>query len=188
MQHLFHELLDAVRRFNPDALKSLRPGLPLDFLKRRFATLPYEVTTDAMSLYALTDSLDWSFEMLPGGYFIPFGEAFGEFEQIHGIRHELEQIWPERYRDCFRFLTDKSDGGYAFGRIDSPTRGHIVSLEIHAPWLLAFRDLEHLLRTSIECYRQGVMRTDSGAPDFDAYYKLAARMNPGMEAWTAHEN
>ena len=191
MQQLFQELVDEVRRFDPDAVKSLRPGLPPDVLKRRFATLPYEVTPDAMSLYALADCADWSFEMpfemLPGGYFIPFDYAVAEFEEIHGMRDELEQTCPERYRDCFRFLTDESDGGYAFGRIDSPSRGQIVSLEIHEPWLLAFRDLEHLLRTSIECYRQGIMRADSGVPDLDAYFKLAARMNPGMEAWTAHE-
>jgi hypothetical protein len=191
MQQLLQELVDEMRRFDPDTVKSLRPGLPSDALKQRFTTLPYEVSPDAMSLYAMADCADYSFkmpfEMLPGAYFIPFDKAVAEFEEIHGMRDRLEQISSQRYRDCFRFLTDKSDGGYAFGRIDSPSRGQIVSLEIHAPWRLAFRDLEHLLRTSIECYRQGIMRTNSGAPDFDAYFELAARMNPGMEAWTAHE-
>jgi hypothetical protein len=40
----------------------------------------------------------------------------------------------------------------------------------------SFRDLEHLLSTSMECYRQGIMRAYSGVPDFDAYFRLAARM------------
>src|SRR5262249_24316364 len=137
------------------------------------------------SLYTTADCADWSLEMLPGGYFLPFNEAFAEFEDLYAIQDELEEIWPQRYRDCFRFLTDKSDGGYAFGRIDSPSQGQIGSLEIHAPWLLGFLDLEHLLRTSIECYRQGIMRPPPAIPDFHAYSRLAARMNPGMEAWAA---
>ncbi len=121
--------------------------------------------------------------MLPGGYLVPFDKAFAEFEILHGIRDELLAIFPEPYIDCFRFLTDKSDGGYAFGRVDSPSHGQIVSLEIHAPNLIGFRDLEHLLKTSIECHREGIMRAFAGEPDFDAYFALAARMNPGMKAW-----
>jgi hypothetical protein len=69
---------------------------------------------------------DFSFEILPGAYFLPFGTAFAEFDETYAMRAELEEIYSERYRDCFRFLPDKSDGGYAFGRVD----------------------LEHLLRTS----------------------------------------
>ena len=126
---------------------------------------------------------DGRFEMLPGAYFIPLNEALLEFEEVHGIRDELEQIFPERYRDSFRFLTDWSDGGYAFGRIDSPSQGEIVHRCIHAPWLLAYHDLADLLKTSIACYRQGVMRSGSDPPDFRAYYELAARMNPGLENW-----
>jgi hypothetical protein len=102
------------------------------------------------------------------------------------MRAELEEDCPQRYRDCFRFLTDTSDGGYAFGRIDSPSEGQIVHLCIHSPWLLAFRDLECLLRTSIECYRQGIMSTDSDLPDFEAYFELVAQMNTGMELCAAN--
>jgi hypothetical protein len=84
--------------------------------------------------------------MLPGGYLIPFDEAFAVFDLLHGIRDELLAIFPEPYIDCFRFLTDKSDGAYAFGRVDSPSHGQILKLEIHAPNLIGFRDLEHLLK------------------------------------------
>jgi hypothetical protein len=104
------------------------------------------------------------------------------------MRAELEEDYQQRYRDCFRFLTDKSDGGYAYGRIDSPSEGQIVNRCIHSPWLLAFRNLEHLLRTSIECCRRGIMSDDSGRPDFTAYFKLAAQMNPGMELYAAYES
>jgi hypothetical protein len=185
MQQLFQELIAEVRRVDPDAARSLRPGLPPEVVKGRFAA-PYGVTPDAVSLYTWADCEDWAFEILPSGYLLPFDQAFAEFAEIHGIRGELERVCPERYRNCFRFLTDKSDGGYAFGRIDSASQGQIVSLCIHAPWLLAFRDLEHLLRTSVECYRQGIMRADDGLPDFNAYIRPAAQMNPGMGLWTAN--
>jgi hypothetical protein len=187
MQELFQELVAEVRRVNPDAARSLRPGCLPDLVKRRLDALSYKITPDAISLYSWADCPRFTFEILPGGYFLPFEEAFAEFDEIHAMRAELEEIFPERYRDCFRFLTDKSDGGYAFGRIDSPSEGQIVHLCIHSPWLLAFRNLEHLLRTSIECYRQGIMTDDSGLPDFMAYFELAAQMNPGMELYTAYQ-
>jgi hypothetical protein len=186
MQELFQELAVEVRRVNPDAVRQLRPGGSPDLVRRKFDTLPYKITPDAVSLYSWADCPDFSFEILPGAYFLPFEEPFADFDETHAMRAELEEIYPERYRDCFRFLTDKSDGGYAFGRIDSPSEGQIVHLCIHSQWLLAFRDLEHLLRTSIECYRQGIMSADSDLPDFAAYFKLVAQMNPGMELYAAN--
>jgi hypothetical protein len=183
VKQLFQELVAEVRRINPSAAELLRPGLSPEVAKQKLAALAFQVTPDAAALYTWADGADGRFEMLPGAYFIPLNEALLEFEEVHGIRDELEQIFPERYRDSFRFLTDWSDGGYAFGRIDSPSQGEIVHRCIHAPWLLAYHDLADLLKTSIACYRQGVMRSGSDPPDFRAYYELAARMNPGLENW-----
>ena len=87
------------------------------------------------------------------------------------------------HRDVFRFLSDWSNGGYGFGRVDSPSNGRIIKLCIHATWLVGFSDLEHLLRTSIECYRQGIMRSDDESPDFNRFYKLARKFNPGYDVW-----
>jgi hypothetical protein len=180
---LFQELIHEVRRVNPASAESLRPGLSTEVAKQKLAGLPFQITPDAVALYTWADGADARFEMLPGAFFIPLSEALAEFEEIYGIREELEQIFPERYRDSFRFLSDWSDGGYAFGRMDSPSQGQVVHRCIHASWLLAFHDLADLLKTSIECYRQGVMRSGADLPDFRAYYKLAARMNPGLENW-----
>jgi hypothetical protein len=187
LQELFQELVAEVLLINPDAVRQLRPGRSPDLVRRKFDAFPYKITPDAVSIYSWADCPRFSFEILPGGYFLPFEEAFAEFDEIHAMRAELEEDCPQRYRDCFRFLTDKSDGGYAFGRIDSPSEGQIVNLCIHSPWLLAFRNLERLLRTSIECYRQGIM-SDLDMPDFMAYFELAAQMNPGMELYTAYRS
>lgn len=185
LRELISELLEEVRRVDPGAIEVVRPGVAPERAEQRFAALPYEISRDAASLYEALDCVEpLLLGILPGAEFIGFDRALQEFEEIHGIRDELEEIFPEPYRDCFRFLTDRADGGYAFGRIDSPSQGQIISLEIHAPCMLAFPDLEHLLKTSIECYRQGVIRPESGLADFHAYYRLAATMNPAMEKWT----
>jgi len=185
LRELVAELLEEVRRVDPSAIDVVRPGVPPERVERRFAALPYEISPDAAALYQVLNCAEpLLLGILPGTELIGFDRAFQEFEEIHGIRDELEEICPEPYRDCFRFLTDRADGGYAFGRIDSPSRGQIISLEIHAPWMLAFASLDQLLKTSIECYRQGILRAESEPADFHAYYRLAATMNPEMEKWT----
>ena len=183
MQHLFEELVAEVQRTSPATAATLRPGVPPEFVKEKMANMPFQISADAVALYSWADGATGRFEMLPGAYFIPLEDALLEFEIVHGMRDELQEIFFEPYRDSFRFLTDWSDGGYSFGRTDSPSKGQIVCRCIHAPWKLAYRDLTALLKTSIECYRRGVLSSD--VVDFKAYYELAARINPGLENWTA---
>jgi hypothetical protein len=96
----------------------------------------------------------------------------------------LQAIFAQKYIDQFRFLSDWSDSGYSFGRLDSPSHGMIVDLVIHDEWKLAYADLSAVLKTAIECYRRGIFAGPH--PDFYAYYKLAAKMNPGMENWEGY--
>ena len=118
----------------------------------------------------------------PGGYFVPLKQAMDQFKVFHKLAQGMDEE-EDPHRDVFRFLSDWSDGGYAFGRVDSPSKGRIVKLCIHATWLIGFTDLEHLLQTSIECYRQGIMQSEDESPDFTRFYKLAARLNPGYAVW-----
>jgi hypothetical protein len=184
LKSLFEELVVEIRRVSPNVVERLRPGLPERLVKERIAKVPFQLSSDAVALYSWADGANGGFEMLPGGYFIPLDQAMSEFDIFHQMRDEMQEIFFQPYRDCFRFLSDWSDGGYAFGRIDSPSKGQIINLSIHAPWNLAYRDLSALLKTSIECLRQGVMTPGAKIADFKAYYKVAARMNPGMENWT----
>jgi hypothetical protein len=183
MKRLFAELIEEVRRARPETLQSLRPGWSPEALRRRFDGLPYSIAPDAVSLYTWTDCTEADFELLPDTFLVPLERAFQDFESVHSRRAEFERIYNERYRDCFRFLTDHGAGGYAFGRVDSPSKGQIVMLCVHEQWELAFVDLKHLLQTSIACYRQGIMTAASGLPGPRAFLELAARMNPGMEAF-----
>ena len=114
---------------------------------------------------------------------MPLSAVIEEFKIVHPLDEELNRAFPERYRECVRFLNDGSDGGYAFGRVDSACKGRIVSLCIHEPWMIGFRTLEDLLRTAIASYRAGIFRPDPEIPDFFAYFRLAARLNPGLKVW-----
>jgi hypothetical protein len=182
MKLLFRELLAEARRVNPATAATLRPGLSRDVVKKKLAKLPYRITPDAASLYEWADGADGPFELLPGGYFIPLKQALNEFKVFHKLMYLVDEE-EDPHRDCFRFLSDWSDGGYAFGRMDPPSKGRIVKMCIHETWLIGFADLEHLLKTSIKCYRQGIMRSDESSPDFSRFYKLAARLNPGYKVW-----
>ena len=182
MNTLFRELVVEAKRVSPSTATTLRPGLSRLVIEEKLATLPYKITLGAVSLYESADGADGPFELLPGGYFIPLEQALKEFNVFHKLAHEMDEE-EDPHRDCFRFLSDWSDGGYAFGRVDSPSKGRIVKLCIHATWLIGFSDLEHLLKTSIECYRQGIMRTDDRSPDFARFSQLAARLNPGYTVW-----
>ena len=187
MNRLFDQFVSEVRRANPGALSTLRPGLSRDVVVEKLADLPYKISPDAVALYEWADGSDEGFELLPGGFFIPFERALSEFWILHPYRDEFESVFHQPYRDCFRFLSDWSDGGYAFGRLDSPSAGRIVSLCIHAQWRLGFANLEALLVTAIECYRSGVFPKDGSQeiPDFDKYFQIGRDLNPKMD-WATH--
>ena len=184
MKTLIDQLVCEVRRVNPGVLAKLRPGLPRSAVQEKLSALPFEITPDAVALYEWADGSESGlFELLPGGFFIPLSEALEEFWILHPCRDEFESLFHQPYRDCIRFLSDWSDAGYAFGRCDSPSAGKIVSLCIHAPWRLAFADLEALLITAIECYRRGVFPIGGSreAPDIDRYFRIGAEVNPAMD-------
>lgn len=188
MRVLLDQLLSEVRRVNPKSAESLRPGLPRDLVVEKLSALPYEISPDAVALYEWADGSDDTFELLPGGYFVPLQHALTEFWIVHGMRDQLEEIFHQPYRDCFRFLSDGSDGGYAIGRLDSPSEGQIISLCIHAPWQTAFASLERLLATAIESYRRGVFASnDSDILDFKLYRRIAAELNPGFKLWHMYD-
>jgi hypothetical protein len=178
MESRYRDLLSEVRNANRSAAAPLRPGLPRDVVEAQLATLPYKITPDAALLYEWADGADGPFELLPGGYFIPLAQAMKQFKVFDELAEDLDQD-EEPHRHCFRFLSDWSDGGYAFGRVDSPGEGRIVKLCIHATWQIGFSDLEHLLRTSVECSRQGVIESS----DFKRFHQIAARLNPAYHVW-----
>ncbi|MGB0767119.1 MAG: hypothetical protein ACPGYV_05370 [Phycisphaeraceae bacterium] len=176
----FREVLAAT---DPVAAVKLMPGLSRDAVVKQIQRLPFRITPDAVELYSTMDgSADDPLELLPGSYFINLESAVDEFEQLAPMRDELDDIFPQQYRDSVRFLSDWSDGGYAFGAVESPAKGQIVDWVIHDEWKLAFASLEKLLITATECRKRGVFG-DGDIPDFELYYQIGRELNPEMETW-----
>ncbi|MHC4743497.1 MAG: hypothetical protein ACYS8Z_16410 [Planctomycetota bacterium] len=166
------------------AVGSLLPGLSRDEVEERLSRLPFEISADAIELYTWADGPFYdSVEILPGGYLIGLEQTITSFEKLAPMQDELDSIFPQQYRDCLRFLHDLSDGGYAFGRVDSPSEGKIIDLCIHDEWRLAFESLDKLLDTAIECRRRGVFRENDEICDFNLFYSIGRELNPGMETW-----
>jgi hypothetical protein len=184
---VIHRKLDELREIlsisRPESVAALRPGLPREKVVAGLAKLPFQISPDAVELYTWADgNFESLIEFLPGAYFYPFDVVLEQFHRVYQIQKELDSIFHQPYLDCFRFLPDLSDSGYAFGRLDSPSQGCIIDLCIHAEWRLAFRTIEKLLDTTIECHRRGVFAKD-GISEFSAYYAIGRELNPDMETW-----
>jgi hypothetical protein len=178
----FRRVLEAC---NPEGARALRPGLSRRDVEERLARLPFQISPDAVALYMWADGAEGALEILPGAHFVSLDEAVSEFLELWPMRDDLDAIFPQPYRHSLRFLSDYSDGGYALGRLDSPSRGMVVHLCIHQEWALAYSSVDKLFETAIECRRRGVFIGDE--VDFYLYYEVARELNPGMEAWEAEE-
>lgn len=181
---LLRELRAEIGRVDAAAAARLQPGLSAAAARLKVKLFfPYRVTEDAVALYRWADGSDGRVELLPGAYFVSSAFVIQRGWLMRSMRSVLNRIAPDPYRKSVPFLTDGSDGGYAFGAIDSASAGAIVKMSIAAPWRIAFRDLPALLRTSVACYRQGIIRPGDAMPEFHAFGRLAAEMNPDAEAW-----
>src|SRR2546427_611379 len=103
-----------------------------------------------------------------------YSESYTLEEELRRIGKLCQGAGVPSYQEPELSTTDGLEAG------GSRVRRHLC---IHAPWLLAFHDLADLLKTSIACCRQGVMRSGSGILDLRIYHESAARMNPGLENW-----
>ncbi len=183
MRETLERFREVLASTDPDAAAKLQPGLARHSIEKLLSRLPFRITPDAIELYSWANGrFDDPLELLPGSYFISLENAIDEFDQLAPMRDELEDIFPQQYRDSFRFLSDFSDGGYAFGAVESPAVGAIVDLVIHHEWKLAFASLEKLIEAAIECRKRGVFRDDD-IPDFELYYQIGRELNPEMETW-----
>jgi hypothetical protein len=178
-----NELKELLSFEHPEMVAALRSGLPRKQVEAGLATLPFRISPEIVELFTWADGdFDTLIEVLPSGYLLPFHTALDQFHALYPLQKQMDSIFHQPYLDCFRFLHDCSDSGYAFGRLDSASQGCIIHLCIHDEWRLAFPTLEKMLDTAIECHRRGIYKKN-GIPDFSTYYALAREMNPDMENW-----
>lgn len=178
------ELRAEIHRRAPEIAARLRPGLRKELIRQKLASLPFAISQDAVHLYSWADGADGRLEFLPGHFFLPLDCALDESFQVHAIRTELESVFHQKYRDCFRFLTDYSNGGEAFTSLTGAGGGRIAQLTIDAEWQLAFEDAGSMAETALECWRKGIIPA-AGVNDFAEYHAIARRLNPQMERWSA---
>lgn len=184
MREKLIEFREALARHSPNALSALKPGLSEERILDRLEEIPFKLPRSVVELYTWADGeYEQPLEMLPGAYFMPFETVVDEFLHLLPMRDEFEDIFPQQYRDSFRFLSDWSDGGYAFGSLDPPCNGRIVGLCIHEEWQIAFSSLEVLIDTAIRCQNQGVF-TNPKMPDYDKYYQIGRELNPDLDYWS----
>ena len=184
MEALLQELENEMAKVHPNLRDLLNPGLTKTEIESQVSQLPFPISKDIISLYEWSNGTDCKLYILPGQYLLPLEEAIREFQEIWPMKDELQEIFFQKYFDCFRFLSDLSDGGVSFGRIDSLCKGKMVELCIHHEWELAFDSLSNLLRTAIECYKRGVY-TGNKNPDFNLYFKIGKELNPTFVFWDA---
>ena len=187
------EFKDILAKTSTKSLDLLNPGLAREEVEEKLSDLPFQISPDAVELYTWSDGVHSygvdkfidPLEILPGAYYISLDQALYEFNEFYKLKDQCQEIFYQKYFDSFRFLSDHSDGGYSFGRIDSPSNGCIVNLCIHHEWELAYQSLEHLIDTAIECRRRGVFRNHD-MPDFEMYFKIGAELNKDMDLWKGY--
>ena len=182
MKKLFEQLEKEMFAVNPAMKEALAPGMERADIEAYIRRLPFSISSDIINLYEWSSGAGYHLEILPDAFLLPLEEGISEFEDIYPMKDELQGIFFQPYFDGFRFLGDWSDGGYSFGRIDSPSEGRIVGLCIHDNWRIAYNSLSDLLPTAIECYKRGVF-ANPDMPDFKMYFKIGKELNAPLEYW-----
>lgn len=159
---------------------ALRPGLSRAEVINQLSRLPFAVSQEAIQLYCWADGVEDSTEnLIPYSYFVPLETAISNFEYLLRHQVELEEIFPQKYRQSFPFLSDHSDGGYGLGATGEPCNGKIVQYNIHDEWTIGFNSLNDLITTLMEAYKRGLVDKD-GEWDSIQFWDLVREMYPDL--------
>lgn len=182
MEKLFEQLEKEMFAVNPAMKEALAPGMARADIEAYVRRIPFNISSDIINLYQWSSGAGYHLEILPGVYLVPLEEGISNIEQLYPMKDKFQEIFFQPYYDNFRFLGDWSDGGYSFGRIDSPSEGRIVGLCIHDLWRIAYNSLSDLLRTAIECYKRGVF-ANPVKRDIKMYFQIGKELNSPLEYW-----
>lgn len=187
MRKLLAEYRSAIARHHPALNEVLRPGLPRDVVIQKLGRLPFAITDDAVELYCWADGVEGCWvNLIPISYFMPLDYAISSFEHLLPYQTEFEEIYPQQYRQSFPFLSDRSDGGYGFGSLESPCNARIINYNIHDEWTIGFNSLSDLVSAAIEGYNSGLV-DDEGEWDIFGFAKLLRQLYPDLhpeaDAW-----
>ena len=181
MKDLLEEYRGVINQHHPELANALRPGLPRELVIEKLSLcLDFPVSEDAIQLYSWADGMSGCKpHVIPISYFMPLESAISLFETQAGAS--------EKYGDSFKFLSDGSDGGYAFGSLNEPCNGKIIRYNIHDEWTIGFNSLSNLIATAIEAYKRGLMNEDGEWCSIQ-FSDLVEELNPELKSKTDVSN
>ena len=180
MKDLLEEYRAVIEQYHPELSNALRPGLPRELVIEKLSLCRhFPISEDAIQLYSWADGIDLSKgepHVIPFSFFMPLESAINLFETqvCEGAGAS------EKYGDSFKFLSDGSDGGYAFGSLDEPCNGQIIRYVPHDEWIIGFRSLSDMIETIIEAYKRGLVDED-GEWSSIQFSDLAKELNPELK-------
>ena len=187
MKDLLEEYRAVIEQYHPELSNALRPGLPRELVIEKLSLcLHFPISEDAIQLYSWADGMSkCNPHVIPISFFMPLESAINHFEtQVEVLE------WagaPEKYGDSFKFLSDGSDGGYAFGSLDEPCNGKIIRYNIHDEWTIGFNSLSDLIATAIEAYKRGIVDEDGEWCSIQ-FSDLIEELYPELKSKTAVSN
>ena len=183
MEDLLEEYRVVIEQYHPELAIALRPGLPRDLVIEKLSQcVHFPISEDAIQLYAWADGIDLSKgepHVIPFSFFMPLESAINFFETqvCEGTGAS------EKYGDSFKFLSDGSDGGCAFGSLDEPCNGQIIRYVPHDEWIIGFRSLSNMVETIIEAYKRGLVDEDGEWSNLQ-FSDLIKELNPELKTKT----
>ena len=180
MKDLLEEYRAVIEQFHPELAIALRPGLPSELVSEKLSScLHFPISEDAIQLYAWADGIDLSKSephVIPFSFFMPLESAINFF----GTQVCEGTGAYEKYGNSFKFLSDGSDGGYAFGSLDQPCNGQIIRYVPHDEWIIGFSSLSNMIETIIEAYKRGLVDED-GEWSHIQFSDLVKELNPELK-------
>lgn len=164
-----------VKKYHPELHHNLQPGLSRSNIIELLSQLPFAISPDAIDLYSWANGVkDKSIDLIPISYFMSLEEAIQQFNLLLPFQDEFENIFPQKFRRSFPFLSDHSDGGFGFGSTEDPCNSKIISYDIHSEWSIGFNSLSDLIETAMEGYKCNMINVN-GEWDIFAFQKLVSK-------------
>ena len=184
MKELLADFREAIKVYNPVLDRVLNVGLSRSEVEAAIEKIPFEITPDAIDLYTWANGVsDIWVNLIPYSSLLPISNAIEMFR--HSQDSPLAKLGIEEpLSPTFLFLTDRSDGGYAFGAVSAPCNGCIIKHNIHDARSIAFESLSQLVEACIHMYRTSDPIEDGEWEIFD-FMRSVSELFPHLKPnWT----
>ncbi|MFK4640159.1 hypothetical protein ABIA52_003048 [Paenarthrobacter histidinolovorans] len=167
------------------ASKLLRPGLPAQTVTEELSARGLRPGADLIALYGWHDGTNSEpnvllndMYLMPGYYLLSLGEALETYDRFVNEYQENSSWLP---------LLEDNAGGYIFVDCSATDRQPVYDFDFeNVENKLRHSSIQDMLATLAVAFTQGIFFKDEDGwfdMDSDAFWKLAARMNPTAQYW-----